>query len=295
VRFPLALAGRAGYTEGVSASDGEWPEASANSIAIDIGSRPLLFEIFQDDGREQRGGRITMAQTKERPPSEAKSPAKATPPNASAPRPSWLSRLRGPLTNAPTANGRPRTGGAIFKSFFGILIWFVASQLIMYLLILLDSALKMPGELPPLETTRLFPPNTPLLGWVTPFLLIYGVVVIGLWFLLIRFNLIPRDFFGARAQAEQRARRQGGTTAANTASTGPRKTRAQRRYSDARAQEQAQANAKGGKNGAKPAAKPVARASDAPKASNVSAGSHDEEYDQVRSAERLRRRRESKR
>ena len=239
-----------------------------------------------------------MAQTKERPPSAAKSPVKATPPDASAPRPGWLSRLRGPLTNAPTANGRPRTGGAIFKSFFGILIWFVASQLIMYLLIVLDSALKKPGELPPLEATRLFPPNTPLLGWVTPFLLIYGVVVIGLWFLLIRFNLIPRDFFGARAQAEQRARRQGGTAASNGATTGPRKTRAQRRYSDAHVQAQAQANAKsakGGKNGAKPAAKPVAKTSNAPKASSASAGSHDEEYDVVRSADRLRRRRESKR
>ena len=149
-----------------------------------------------------------MAQTKERTQPAAKSPPKAvqrTTPPAPAPKAppaplasarNWLSRLRGPLTNAPGPNGKPqqRAGGTIFKSFFGILIWFVASQFIMYGLILLDSVLPRVNGLPMLESTHLLPPNTPLLGWITPFLLLYGGAVIGLWFLLIRLKLIPRDF-----------------------------------------------------------------------------------------------------
>ncbi|HEX5439797.1 MAG TPA: hypothetical protein VFW76_02860, partial [Ktedonobacterales bacterium] len=155
-----------------------------------------------------------MAQTKEQTPPAVKSPPKGTqrataptsttpPATSPAPKGNWLSRLRPPLTTAPSANGKPRqrAGGTIFKSFFGILIWFIASQFIMYALLIVDGWLTKPGQLPPLETAHLFPANTPLLGWITPFLLLYGGAVIGLWFLLIRFNLIPRDFFGARAQA----------------------------------------------------------------------------------------------
>lgn len=278
-----------------------------------------------------------MAQTKERTQPAAKSPPKAaqrttTPAPTPAPKSplaaasSWLSRLRGPLTNAPGPNGnskpQPRAGGTIFKSFFGILIWFIASQFIMYILLIVDGWLTQPGQKPPLETLHLLPPNTPLLGWVTPFLLLYGGAVIGLWFLLIRFNLIPRDFFGARAQAQQRAQRQtaGGSTSNKTvtgASTGPHKTRSQRRYAETQAQLQAQASAKGtkgGKNGAKStstakaAPKPVAAAkgSDSGKSASAStakgtngaqsaSAAHDSEYEQVRSADRLRRRRQAKR
>ena len=269
-----------------------------------------------------------MAQTKEQTQPAVKSPPKAaqrataptpsTPPATSpAPKGNWLSRLRPPLTTAPTANGKPRqrAGGTIFKSFFGILIWFIASQFIMYILLIVDGWLTQPGQKPPLETLHLFPANTPLLGWVTPFLLLYGGAVIGLWFLLIRFNLIPRDFFGARAQAQQRAQRQagGGSTTNKTvtgASTGPHKTRSQRRYAETQAQIRAQANAKGGKNGAKSAStvkaapKPVAKGSDTAKNASAANGkngaqsataAHDTEYEQVRSADRLRRRRQAKR
>ena len=273
-----------------------------------------------------------MAQTKEQTPPAVKSPPKGaqraptTPPATSpAPKGNWLSRLRSPLTTAPSANGKPRqrAGGTIFKSFFGILIWFIASQFIMYILLIVDGWLTQPGQKPPLETLHLLPPNTPLLGWVTPFLLLYGGAVIGLWFLLIRFNLIPRDFFGARAQAEARARKQvaGGSTTNKTAtgaSTGPHKTRSQRRYAETQAQIQAQANAKGSKNGAKStstakaAPKPVAAAKGSDSGKNASAAKgtngakgassassassgHDSEYEQVRSADRLRRRRQAKR
>lgn len=259
-----------------------------------------------------------MAQTKEQTPPAAKSPPKATqqapapksstPATSGSPRPkgNWLARLRPPLTTAPTTDGKPqrRGGGTIFKSFFGILIWFIASQFIMYLLLIVDGWLTKPGEKPPLETLHLFPANTPLLGWITPFLLLYGGAVIGLWFLLIRFNLIPRDFFGARAQAQERARRQatGGATTTKKvagATTGPRKTRAQRRYAETQAQ--TQASAKAGKNGVKVGAKPAAKATDSRKpvgaANGASSanGTHDSEYDQVRSADRLRRRRQAKR
>lgn len=236
-----------------------------------------------------------MAQTKERTQPEAKSPPKATQQTTdTAPKRNWLSLLRPPVTNAPSQDGKPgrRAGGTIFKSFFGILIWFVASQFIMYLLLIVDGWLTKPGQRPPLETTHLFPPNTPLLGWITPFMLLYGGAVIGLWFLLIRFNLIPRDFFGARAQAQERARRQAAGTTPTGASTGPRKTRTQRRYAEL----QAQTNAKGRKNGATSSAKtPAKKASDARKPVAVATGTHDSEYERVRSADRLRRRRESKR
>ncbi|HEU5348879.1 MAG TPA: hypothetical protein VFU63_09750 [Ktedonobacterales bacterium] len=246
-----------------------------------------------------------MAQTKERTQPEAKSSPKkaqrasapassARQSNSPAPRSTWRSWLRPPLTNAPGPDGKPRQrlGGTIFKSFFGILIWFVASQFIMYGLLVLDSALTKPGGKPPLQTTYLLPPNTPLLGWITPFLILYGGAVIGLWFLLIRFKLIPRDFFGARAQAEARARRQAGSSTTAGASTGPHKTRAQRR----RAEVQAQSNAKNnGKGSAKGGGKPAAKATDSQKDVSAATGTHDDEYDRVRAAERLRRRRESKR
>lgn len=249
-----------------------------------------------------------MAQTRERTRPEAKSPPQttqrtsaptsSTPPGSPGPKRGWLERFRTPLTDAPSADGKPRrrSGGAIFKSFFGILIWFVASQFIMYGLLLLDSALTKPGERPPLETLHLLPPNTPLLGWITPFLLLYGGAVIGLWVLLIRFNLIPRDFFGARAQAEARARRQaGGSTTATGATTGPRKTRAQRRHVEAQARTQAET--KGGKSSAsaKSPVKSTAKANDTKNGASVSSGNHDEEYERVREAERLRRRRQAKR
>lgn len=259
-----------------------------------------------------------MAQTKERTQPAAKSPPKtaqrtsapapktptkapAAPPASPAPWSSWLSRLRSPLTSAPRADGKPqqRTGGTIFKSFVGILIWFVASQLIMYGLILLDTALPRVNGLPVLEGTHLLPPNTPLLGWVTPFLLLYGGTVIGLWFLLIRLNLIPRDFFGARAQARERAQRQTPGATTTGATTGPRKTRTQRRHAEAQAQAQANArnSAKGGKATAKPVAKPVAKAPAKPAKSVESAQpqNHDDAYEQVRAADRLRRRRVAKR
>ena len=268
-----------------------------------------------------------MAQTRERAQPEAKSPPQTTrqtgqraatpksstppatsaPPASTAPWRSWLSRLRPPLTNAPTANGgtdgrpRQRTGGAIFKSFIGILIWFVASQFIMYALLMIDGALPrviVNGKpAPMLEASHLLPPNTPLLGWITPFLLLYGGAVIGLWFLLIRLNLIPRDFFGARAQADARARRQAGgssTAASNAATTGPRKTRAQRRYAETQAKTQA-TTAKGGKSNAKAPAKPTVKVTETPKANSVATGTHDQEYESVRSADRLRRRRQAKR
>lgn len=242
-----------------------------------------------------------MAQTRERTQPAAKSPPKGSPqPNSPAPKGNWLSRLRPPITNAPTADGKPRqrVGGTIFKSFFGILIWFVASQLIMYGLLILDGALRKPGSLPPLETTHLFPPNTPLVGWVTPFMLLYGGAVIGLWFLLIRFNLIPRDFFGARAQAQQRARRQAGATTASSsgASTGPRKTRTQRRYSGTQTQANVKGNGKAnGKVSEKVSAKPVAKGNGTQKITTTATDTNDQVYDQVRSADRLRRRREAKR
>jgi hypothetical protein len=276
-----------------------------------------------------------MAQTKEQTQPAVKSPPKAaqrataptsaTPPATSpAPKGNWLSRLRPPLTTSPSTNGKPRqrAGGTIFKSFFGILIWFVASQFIMYVLLIVDGWLTKPGQKPPLETAHLFPPNIPLLGGLTPFLLLYGAAVVGLWFLLIRFNLIPRDFFGARAQAQERARRQvaGGSTTNKTATgatTGPHKTRAQRRYADTQVQVQASANAKGAKNGvtstSKSAPKSIAKATDSGKSTSAASGTtgakgvngvnsatgttgtHDSEYDQVRSADRMRRRRQAKR
>lgn len=235
-----------------------------------------------------------MAQTKERTEPGTKSPPKGSQQTTgTAPKRNWLSLLRPPGANAPTPDGKPgrRAGGTIFKSFFGILIWFVASQFIMYALLIVDGWLTKPGQRPPLEATHLFPPNTPLLGWITPFMLLYGGAVIGLWFLLIRFNLIPRDFFGARAQAQERARRQAAGTTTTGASTGPRKTRSQRRHIET----QVQTNAKGRKNGVTPSAKTATKVSDARKPVAAATGTHDSEYERVRSADRLRRRREAKR
>src|SRR6185369_7547403 len=69
----------------------------------------------------------------------------------------------------------------------------------------------------------LIPTSVPLVGGMTPFLLLYLSLVILLWVLLYRFNIIPEDPFGAKAAADARARERA------TVSTSSYRTRSERR------------------------------------------------------------------
>lgn len=136
--------------------------------------------------------------------------------------------------------------------------------------------------------------NTPFLGGLRWFDLIFFVVVIGFYVALIRFNILPRDMFGARARTT--AARQASTPVERPAGSGRDRTRAARRRAAALAE--AQAAAKAAKNGkgskkAAPASEPVKVAASV--ADPEANGEHDAEYYRVKAAQRLQRRRAGKR
>jgi hypothetical protein len=164
-----------------------------------------------------------------------------------------------PTTGANGAAGtpQPKFGRGISKLAIGMLAYVVGSYALQIVLVLVDSTFKL--GLGQMQT--LLPKNTPLIGGMTKFALIYFFLVILLIWALFRFNIIPRDPFGARAQAQTRAR--GGAAAAPTTETvsWSARKRAARKAADAAAANEP-----------------------------TFAGAHDDEYQRVRAMQRARRR-----
>jgi hypothetical protein len=149
-------------------------------------------------------------------------------------------------------------GRGMSKLAIGMLAYVVGSYALQIVLVLVNSTFNLRLN----EVQALFPHTTPLIGNMTKFALIYFLLVILLIWGLFRFNIIPRDPFGARAQAQSRAR--GNAPAAPTQElvSWSSRRRAARKAANAAA-----------------AAKPT-----------TFAGAHDEEYERVRALQRARRR-----
>lgn len=213
-----------------------------------------------------------MAQTTQRDP--AKKPTGETPTAVQ----SGMQTLRG-LAQRLGFTGQATTTGAagtqkprsrIWQFVFGMIIFVVGSQLAAYLLFFLNEQFNLG-----LNTIVLIPTSVPLVGGMTPFLLLYLSLVILLWVLLYRFNIIPKDPFGAKAAADARARERA------TVSTSSYRTRSERRRAAATTTV---------KSSAKAQVEPRRLAT-------VSHGddASDEAYERVKAAQRARRRRATKR
>jgi hypothetical protein len=164
---------------------------------------------------------------------------------------------------SPGANGsapapRPGFGRGMSKLAIGMLAYVVGSYALQIVLVLVNSTFKLHLE----QVQTLFPKTTPLVGTMTKFALIYFLLVILLIWGLFRFNIIPRDPFGQRGQAQSRTRGNAPAAPSQETASWSSRRRAARRAADAAA-----------------AAKPT-----------TFAGVHDEEYERVRALQRARRR-----
>ncbi|HEX8036969.1 MAG TPA: hypothetical protein VF510_24135 [Ktedonobacterales bacterium] len=213
----------------------------------------------------------------------------ATP--ASAPGKGFLSAMRSFLSAPKTGtDGQKKSSTSKLLRFTLVLVVF------MFVIQGLQIGLQYAEQTWHLGLTNYVTSNhtTPIIGGLRWFDLIFFVVVIGFYFALIRFNILPRDLF--TAQPRTAAARKASAPIERPAGSGRDRSRAARRRASAVAEAQAAAqaakNAKGGKKAASAAApvKETASASD----SQVN-GEHDDEYYRVKAAQRLQRRRSGKR
>lgn len=170
-------------------------------------------------------------------------------------------------SSAPGA--RPR--GSTMRFFVGMLLFVIGSQVVFYI-----EAFAVQKFAPGLATARIWSPNAPLVGGLTPYLLIYFLLVVGLWYGLYRSNIIPKDVFGMRAQ---RAARDASTTTVGVT----HRTRAERRQ--AAAALQAKDAAKSGSSARRAVVAPPAQP-DRP---------YDAIHERVRAQQRARRRHDARR
>lgn len=158
------------------------------------------------------------------------------------PRPFVVSRAPAtPANGNSPAPARPR--GEMGRFFTGMMAYVIGSFLLQYLLLLANSYFKLNLN----ATQTLFPRNTPLIGSMTSFAIIYLLLLIALIWALYRFNIMPRDLLGARRAAQRAAqsaatptgtrsrsrRRRGTGTTTSTAGTGAAHTASTTRRANA--------------------------------------------------------------
>jgi hypothetical protein len=210
-----------------------------NSTSAPTGDAPPLSQRLIAGVREVAGRLRTSAVVRPTPASSAGANGASSGAKASTPAP------------------RQGLGRGMSKLAIGMLAYVVGSYALQIVLVLVNSTFNLRLN----EVQALFPHTTPLIGNMTKFALIYFLLVILLIWGLFRFNIIPRDPFGARAQAQSRAR--GNVPAAPT--------KEQVSWSSRRRAARKAANAAAAK-------------------STTFAGAHDEEYERVRALQRARRR-----
>jgi hypothetical protein len=159
-----------------------------------------------------------MSQAGEREPSSANAGG------AVQSRPAWQQRLKAAFAPRPPRPGSTPSGGLRggLKFMFGMLIFILGAQVIVYPIGLIDVALHLH-----LETIRFAPPKTPVLGGLTGLLLVWFAAILGLWWVLRRFDIIPKDPFGMQSAQSNRRPNQPQTTSLRS---GPPRTRAERRH-----------------------------------------------------------------
>lgn len=204
-----------------------------------------------------------MASTVERERTEV-----ATKATASSGKQHWARRILAPrpvpARNA-TTGGQAKKGlfGGSFRFFLAMIIFLFGSEFLGSVLQSLDTSNHWH-----LETIHIASPNTFLLGGLNALVLVYFAMAVALWALLYFTRIMPRDPFGAKAAAQARAER---AAAKNpVVSTGPSRTRAQRR-----------ANASVTASAVVPA-----------ETTRVAGGAHDNAYEQIRAQQKRARRRQ---
>ena len=233
-----------------------------------------------------------MAQTEERARSSNGSapPAKqagGAPATDGAPKRRFdFSRLLAPRVAQPGPDGKPapRERSPMSKFLFGWLILFVASQVLLYGVQVAAYALHINLNVPIIGRS-----NVTFFSGITYYVAIMAVLIIAIYYVLVRLNLIPRSL--ASTTSNQAASRTGSVPRAAPLPPGQPRTRAARREAARAAAASPPPAAKAKKMVPKshpepePARKPPAR----------TASAHDEVYERVKAQQRLQRRRETKR
>jgi hypothetical protein len=231
--------------------------------------------------------------------------AKATSPAAPAPtegaKPSLGQRLAKALGPRPAAPGAAaqakRQRGGMMRMMFGMLVFLVAAEFIGPAVVAIDQRLNLH-----LERVVVLPRGVPLLGGMTALLLVYFLIIVGIWIALLKLNIIPRDPLGTRAARDAaRAQRTQQTT---TLRNGPARTRAERRHAAAAATTSTTSKTSSAKG---TAAKTSTAKTSTAKAASGSRGvavasvatttpsAHDDAYLRARAADRARRRKAARR
>lgn len=175
-----------------------------------------------------------MAQNRERAPAKAATGAstseKPITPTTEAPKRGFsLARLLAPRPpqGQAGANGQPaRPRSQFSKMLFGLLILMLAAQVFQVVLFYADAQLHLNlNHYIAGAAGGTKPGDAFLFGGMTWFALIYFGAIIGLYFLLLRFNILPKDPFGTRAAANRSAQSSGSgagsTVGAGTRSNNP--------------------------------------------------------------------------
>lgn len=199
---------------------------------------------------------------------------KTVSPSAGSTRSKLLAGVSGFLNpsrvNRPqAANGAAQPAqnkGVWRKIFIGMFAFIIGAQVFEYLLLFLDQKVFKLS----LETHMVAAKTVPLLGSMNLFTFIYLLFILLLYIGLLRFNVLP----SGKDLRTQRARAATTTTSTATSST----SRAARK----RAARQASSTAGHG-------------ATTTSRVKSGQGGDHDDVYDRVKAAQRLRRRRETRR
>jgi hypothetical protein len=196
-----------------------------------------------------------------------------------------FSRLLMPRLAQPGPDGKPapRERSPMSKFLFGWLILFVVTQVLLYGVQIAAYALHINLNVPIIGRS-----DVTFLSGITYLVAIMAVVVIGLYYILIRLNILPRNLVSSTST--QTTSRTGGTTHAAPLPPGQTRTRAARREA---ARTAAAAPPPSGKT-RKVAAKPQPQPEPTRKPPARAAGAHDEVYERVKAQQRQQRRREAK-
>lgn len=183
-------------------------------------------------------------------------------------------------------NGQAGSLSGTSRFILGSVIFIFTAELLTYGLDYLNLQYKL-GLMQPIAKGA---------GWLTWFLILNVVIILGVWLLLRRVGLLPTDMFNAQRNAAARNAQPSGRgapasngskqPAAQIPGIGKARTRAERRYAaNVAAAEAAAAAAKAKGKRASIAAKPAMTAQD------DTSEEHDEAYDRAKAAQRMRKRR----
>jgi hypothetical protein len=179
--------------------------------------------------------------------------------------------FRAPESGAPRKKPSPTS-----RFITGSITFILIAELLTYLMKLADVKLNLHLEQPIIG---------PQAGWLSWFLVINVLEIVAVWIVLQRVGILPRDMFAprngttTRSSASASKSSGGATGASQIPGIGKARTRAERRHTSTVKTTQV-ASGKNGKS-----------ATTSATAQETLSTEHDEVYDRVRAAQRLRKRR----